>query len=254
MPPRRCTSAQCPIIYRQIRTIFQSLKTVDTSPDPLYTAKHQQARYSDSKEPTTTSIHAIAHSTSEPRDPSSGPTLQTFSTHQIKSLFLPLIQSVPPGKLLHQPQSLPMIPLLGGTIDSLNILFPHLLIHANQASIIRHQPIDLAFDIRSLCPDTAGTRKSSSLLGEIREEDVGAVVPYFGRGVEFVGFVYVVDGPLDLPETELGLVRRGYGRGRKRTVARTHCGLHHRIRLEWQCDLDRGAWKRWSRKACRIED
>lgn len=73
-----------------------------------------------------------------------------------------------------------MHPCPSRMIQRLNPIPPHTLIRALDPSIIRDKSIDFAFNIGSLRPDATATSKPTGLVFQLLEENVAAVVPYFG--------------------------------------------------------------------------
>lgn len=91
-------------------------------------------------------------------------------------------------------------PGLRRVIQSLNIVFPHLLIYTLQSPIISQQTIHLAFYICCLRPDPSTAWKSRDLIFEFSQKKVATVVPNVKIIGHLVSLVDWVDGVDVVPQ------------------------------------------------------
>jgi hypothetical protein len=125
-------------------------------------------------------------------------------------------------------------------IQRLHVRLPLRHIHANHPTIIRHQPIDLAFDIRRLRPHAARAGVKIDLLAQLIEQVVRAVVPVRSLIGEFIRcLLSVAIVPRAAWLISIGLRIEPGGKGAVLTSLHQHTYRYHQTHLVMRCACHR---------------
>ena len=85
-------------------------------------------------------------------------------------------------------------------VESLNVRIPLRNIRSQHSPIISHHPIDLALDIRRLCPHASAAGIVLHLIEQLTKQFMSAVVPRVQILIDLVGLVDCGDRQFIVPE------------------------------------------------------